>query len=56
MKELRSASEASISAVSVESAPAEADDDMSQAAENAKHFEKYAPVVAQFKVCMRNTL
>jgi len=52
MKELRSASEASISVASVESASVEADEDISQAADDNKLFEKYAPVVAQFKVCI----
>jgi len=51
MKELHSGSQTSIAA-SVESAAddAEADDDASQTVTNGKLFEKYAPVIAQFKV------
>jgi len=51
MKELQSASEASVSAVSGEStAAAETDDDASQSATNITLFDKYAPVIAKFKV------
>jgi len=58
MKDLRSASEANISAAGGDSATAsvETDDDTSQTAANSKLFEKYAPVVAQFKVCMCNVM
>ena len=55
MKELQSASKASINATNDDSA-ADADDDTSQSAANSKLLEKYSPVVAKFKVCICNIL
>jgi len=56
MKELQSASKASINATNDDSAAADADDDTSQSAANSKLLEKYSPVVAKFKVCICNIL
>ena len=53
MKELHSASEASIGAASGgDAAASEADDKTSGTDINSKSLEKYAPVIAQFKVCI----
>jgi len=51
MKELQSTIEASINAASGDvAATSEADDDVSCADISRKSFEKYAPVITQFKV------
>jgi len=53
VKDLTDASDTSINEASADAASAaEADEDVSQTATNSKSFEKYAPVIAQFKVCI----
>jgi len=52
MKELQSTIEASISAASDDATDAEDDNDMSCVDVKSKSFEKYAPVITQFKVCI----
>jgi len=51
MQELRSASEASISAASGD-AVIDGDDDTPLTDIDNMLFEKYAPIIAQFKVCV----
>ena len=52
LKELHSASEASVSGASVD-ATVDADDDVTSVTDvDSKAFEKYAPIITQFKVCL----